>query len=94
MNQYWNNPTFNGVTELTVGGLAAINLVTVTAGVGAPMGIIGGTAIVATSAMSRSSAPNRDSCPDAVRIAAAIVPCSRRTDHPPARPRVILVWGF
>ncbi|UZJ24976.1 DUF3558 domain-containing protein [Rhodococcus antarcticus] len=76
LDQYRNNPTFNGVTELTVGGHAAINFVTDRAGGGCNLAveITGGTAIVATSAISRTSAPNPDSCPDAVRIATAIAP--------------------
>jgi hypothetical protein len=76
LDQYRNNPTFNGVKELTIDGHAAINFVTDTAGGGCNLAveINGGTAIIATSASSQSSAPNPDSCPDAVRIATAIAP--------------------
>ena len=76
LDQYRNNPTFNGITELTIAGHAAVNFVTDTAGGGCNLAIkiSGGSAIVATSASSQSSAPNPDSCPDAVRIATAIAP--------------------
>ena len=79
VDQYRKNPTFNGVTELTIGGHAAVNFVTDTAGGGCNLAIeiSGGSAIVATSASSQSSAPNPDSCPDAVRIATAISPLFR-----------------
>jgi hypothetical protein len=77
LDQYRNNPTFNGITELTIAGHAAVNFVTDTAGGGCNLAIeiTGGSAIVATSAQTQTAgATDPDSCPDAIRIATAIAP--------------------
>ena len=75
MDRYQNSPTFNGVTELTIGGHAVADFVIDTAGGWCSLAfkITGGSAIVTTlSASQTAGVPDPDSCPDAVRIATAI----------------------